>query len=195
MNISFKPLSLSIVVTSLCIGIDAQCMLVKKNLKTKLITITQKYCSSEKANDKLAIFNTRPKTLKWQKKIIRKISKATALRLVKGHQAIEEADKKKEVVDDTAFNAQWMAYFKDGDILPKKNGDEVISDTNQALKDLPEAKPRKRRLLKDELRYPEGEPWYSDKLAWSMTASEFAKALPQLEEQHRDNKILSGDKE
>lgn len=46
---------------------------------------------------------------------------------------------------------------------------------------------KKRRLLKDELKYPDGEPMGGDTLAYSFTAEEFLAMLPELEQQHRDN--------
>jgi len=61
--------------------------------------------------------------------------------------------------------------------------------TSKALMCLPDSEQpqKKKRRLEDELKYPHGQEMGGDKLAYSITAKEFAAGLAELELQHRSN--------
>ena len=61
--------------------------------------------------------------------------------------------------------------------------------TSKALMCIPDSgqSEKKKRLLKDELKYPHGQPMGGDTLAYSVAAKEFAAGLEEFEKQHRAN--------
>lgn len=83
MNISFKRLSLNIIILPLVTSMNTQCMQIKNLKKINPLVITPRHYSSEKNNDKLTDFYKHPPTLRWSKKIVRKFSKKESKKIIK----------------------------------------------------------------------------------------------------------------